>query len=560
MGTIMKKIKTWTAGILWNKMALVIALAQFVLSFWTDQLIFNYVTGDFSNGILYALKYMKRTIAVKAVFFVLVILLWQGIFYFFTKTEKGFRHRTLFYFGVMFFLLLLIWPGIWRMDEFGLLINSVQLMPHYWQNYITSIWYIFSLMLFPFPAGIIIVQIAMAALVYARFVSNCLWEYDLHTDDRDAGRRFLFGAVISVPFFFFPVIDSNLYPLRMSMYAFLELLLLSELYILYRKQKLAEKEREMDCVGNNGRRVFVLAFLAAVVAVWRSEAVYYLVWFPVMLCCIGGLRRYWKQIVLYIVMFAVLFVPQQVGNKKASGDAYALMSTIPSVVPLVLEAQKNGEETLLEQIDLIIDTDVIARADAEGKDARVESGFQKDHATEDFPDFKKAYYKLILKYPAAFLKERFQTFLTSTRLIGNTTDLFGDEEVDNYNNYALFRTYPLSGAISEKMRTSVINILEIRKLTDNTEKYWAADRIYSALPAVLLLVIVFIVLLIQRKWTLAVILSAALLRVPIVFLTAPATLFMYYYSVYLIGSVVLFYVIANFIFCRKNDNTKKGRA
>ncbi|MCM1144578.1 MAG: hypothetical protein NC318_07325 [Blautia sp.] len=552
MGTFLKKIEMWTTGIIRNKIALVIALVQFVLSFWTDKLIFNYVTGDFSEGVLYAIKYMKRTIAAKAVFLVLVILLWQGIFYFFTKTDKGFRYRTLFYFGVMFLLLLLTWPGIWRLDEFGILTSSMQLMPYYWHSYITSVWYIFSMMLLPFPAGIIIVQIAVAALVYARFVSNCLWEYDLHTDSKGGSRRFLFSVIVSVPFFFFPVLDSNLYPLRMSMYAFLELLLLSELYILYRKQKSAERNQSPDCVQNNGRWVSALAFLAAVVGVWRSEAVYYLVWFPMILCCIGGVRRYWKQIVLYIAMFAVLFMPQQIGNKKSSGDGYSLMSTIPSVIPLVLEAQKNGEEALLEPIDRIIDTEIIARAAAEGKNVRMEGGLQKDHATEDFPDYTKAYYKLILKYPTVFLKERFQNFLASTQLIGNTTKLFAYEEVDyNYNNYVRFRTYPLCKPISDKMRTFIINILEVRKLTDNTEKYWATDWIYSPLPAVMILIIVFAALLIRRKWTLAVIVSAALVRVPLVFLTAPSYLFMYYYSVYLIGFVVLFYMIAKYVFLPK---------
>lgn len=564
----MKRIVTWGASIIWNKAALLIAFAHFIISFWTDKLIFKDETGEFS-GVLQVMKSMKAIITVKGAFFVFVILLWQGIFYFFLKTDKGFRYRTLFYFGVMFILLLLTWPGIWRIDEFGILESSVQLIPHYWQHYITSVWYVLSLMLFPFPSGVILVQIAIAALVYARFVSNCLKEYDLRMEREDVlvgvdeanrmqKRRFLFGIIISIPFFFFPVLDSNLYPIRMSLYAFLELLLLSELYMIYKKKRFAETYSKSDCAWDSSRSIAALAGLAAIVAVWRSEAVYYLVWFPGILIFIGGFRRYWKQIVLFIIMFAILFVPQKLGDKKTSGDQYELTSIVLPLVPLVLEAQQNDEEALLEEINLVVDTDVLSRAAAEGKNGINmlwgEPDFQRNHTTEEFACFKKAYYKLILKYPKAFLKERWQIFLASTVLMGDTTKMFSDEEVDLYENFRHFRTYPLSGSISPKVRISVINILEVRKVTDNTAKYWVTDRIYSPLPAVSILIIVIIVLFAQKKWTLTAILSALILRVLLIFLTAPAKLFMYYYSVYLIGFVVLFYVIAEYFFLYKRGD------
>ena len=78
------------------------------------------------------------------------------------------------YFLLMLVLLLLTWPGIWRMDEFGILTSAVQLFPHFWQNYITSVFYIYALMLFPFPAGVILVQIICISLIIARLVTLCL--------------------------------------------------------------------------------------------------------------------------------------------------------------------------------------------------------------------------------------------------------------------------------------------------------------------------------------------------------------------------------------------------
>ena len=569
-GNRMKKIQTWMHRIIWNKPALGIALLHFAVSFWTDSFIFRYVKWDFSTG-LQAMKSIE-TIVVKLIFLGLLILFWQGLFYFFCRAKREFRNLALFYFGLMLILLLLTWPGIWRMDEFGLLSSGVQLYPHWWQNYITSVWYIFSMMLLPFPSGVILVQIMAISLIYARIVSNCLQGYDRaakkekvsgkrRKDKKDTGttknegyiakgdsrgkdrRRMMYVLILSIPFVMFPVLDSNLYPLRMSFYAFLELMLLSELYHLYKKQPVRQIEKEEGC--DDAKVIFALAPLAAVVTVWRTEAIYYLVFFPAILLILRGLKRYWRQILLYFIIFVILFVPQKLGEKMTSGDQYELTSVVLPLVPLVLEAQKNGEEDLLSEINLVVDTDVISRAAAEGKNGInmfwSEPDFQRSYTSEEFARFQSAYHKLIIKYPLIFLQERWQTFLSSTDLLENTTELFTDDTVENYKH---FRTYPLSSPISDKIRTAVIKTLEIRKQSNYEEKYPMTDLVYSPLPSILILLIACVIALAKKKWVPFVILSAAFVRVPLVFLTAPSRLFMYYYSVYLIGYVLLYYVLS----------------
>lgn len=127
----------------------------------------------------------------------------------------------------MLVLLLLTWPGIWRMDEFGILTSAVQLFPHFWQNYITSVFYIFALMLFPFPAGVILVQIICISLIVARLVTLCL---SAEPEQIGKKKRNICYVLLLVPFLLLPVLDSNLYPMRVSVHAFLELWLLAELY------------------------------------------------------------------------------------------------------------------------------------------------------------------------------------------------------------------------------------------------------------------------------------------------------------------------------------------
>ena len=88
----------------------------------------------------------------------MLIALWQAAFWAAKHADRFFLKVAGGYMLFMMLLLLLTWPGIWRMDEFGILSSSVQLFPHFWQNYITSVFYILALMLLPFPAGVVIVQ------------------------------------------------------------------------------------------------------------------------------------------------------------------------------------------------------------------------------------------------------------------------------------------------------------------------------------------------------------------------------------------------------------------
>jgi hypothetical protein len=381
------------------------------------------------------------------------------------------------------------------------------------------------------------------------------------------------GLLLFVPFLLFPVLDSNMYPLRMSLYAFLELLLLTELYF-YKEEK----------QGNKKGFWLRIALLGSVVTVWRTEAVYYIVLLPLLLLymchiewkdsqfgnyCNGsdsredveiGLnidgkkckrdikRKWWKRIILYLICAVILFVPQKIGEKITSGSQYELTSVVLPLVPLVVEADRQGETELLAQIDQVVNVPLILEKAPEGKSGISmfwsEPEFQRDYSAEEFSAFKAAYYKLILKYPLVFAKERMQTFVQSTGLLENTTELFTAEGVANYDT---FRTYPLTAPLSDGLRTSVIKILELRSMDSYEEKLPIADVVYSAIPAIVIILIAFVILIAKRKWKELFLVMCVLVKVPLVFLTAPSKLFMYYYSVYLFGYFLLFYVLYLYI-------------
>lgn len=517
-----------------NNTCILIACIHWAISFFTDRLIFQYVTWDFSN--LTGIAKTIITYGCKVVFLFLLIGLWQVVFWFVKKADRSFVRFALIYFGINLVLLLLVWPGIWRMDEFGILNSALKLQPLFWQNYLTSLFYVFSLMLFPFPSGVILMQILVNALV----VGYILWQVQKRFFTRTSPQWIIYLGFL--PFLFLPVLDSNLYPMRMSVYAFLELLLLFKLYLL--------KKQGSDSTEISTMELVRLGILGGVVTVWRTEAIYYLAAVPVLIVVL-----FWKEwtkkkklnaVLIYIICAIVLLTPQQLGNKLLDGNEYDLTSVVLPLVPLVEEASEHTDSTeLLADIDRVINVEVTLKGAQEGRSGISlywgESAFKRTGYTDkDYSAFKGAYYKLILKYPATFLKERWNSFVCSTGLLENTTELFTAQGVPNYET---FQTYPMTSAWNDSIRTCVIEMLEWRSPQDYETVQRGYALVYSAIPSICILVLTVLWLCGKRKWSLALLLTASLCKVPLIFLTAPSRLFMYYYSVYLIGYAVLFFLL-----------------
>lgn len=517
-----------------NKVCLAIAVVHWLISLFTDRFIFQYVTWDFSN-LTQTIK-TAMTFGAKAVFLLVLIALWQGVFFFIKKADRRFVRNSLIYFGINLFVLLLVWPGIWRMDEFGILNSAVNLIPVFWQNYLTSIFYVFSLMLFPFPAGVVIVQCAVISLA-AGFVITWF--------EKRFGK---WGLLSFIPFLFFPVLDSNLYPMRMSIYAFLELVLL---VIMAEKSEKSDHDMSRNTqTEKKNESLFVCIVLAAIVTVWRTEAIYYLLFFPLLLWILFAKNWSRKKLVQticgYLILSLVLLVPQTVGDKLTSGNQYDLTSVVLPLVPLVEAADDSDScQEELAAIDEVINVEVAVQGAKENKSGISlfwgNPDFQRtEYTDEEYTQFKSAYYRLILKYPTVFLQERFTCFMQSVDLLENTTELFSKKDVHNYET---FRTYPLTKPLNETLRNRTICFLEWRSASDYEHKKAGYSFVYGPFLPIVILLVSWAYCLLRKKWKQFFILSLPLIKVPLIMLTAPSRLFMYYYSLYLIGYVLLFYLL-----------------
>lgn len=489
-----------------RKLWLIIGILHWILSFFTDTLI---ITCEIPW--VYAVW--------KVIFLLFVIAFYQVVGYVVHEYRAGNQavrkvcRLVGIYFLIMMVFLLLTWPGIWRVDEFSILRTARDLHIHYWQGYLTSVYYILCLMMIPVPASVIVFMCLINSFVTGYLIYK-LWMY---TGKRKA------AYLLYIPFLFFPVIDSNLYPMRMSIYAFLELLLLAKICFWFYENRTPRK-----------REIFGVLLLAAVVTCWRSESIYYILLFPVLLAVFFWKRINRKQLVRMIVTYVVLAVVavgiQKVG--EGEGDGYEITAIIRPLTPLVVAAAYAEETDLIADIDKVINCAYIFQGASEGETGIgifwrwVGEGLIKDgqYTDADYQNMLKAYYTLILRHPKIFLQERWQTYKEATWLLGRITD-----------------TEPPSPAINETVRKVVYSILELRSFDDYYTQGIGARIVYNSIPPSVLLFLAALLALWKKKLVYAGSILMVFLKVPLVFLTAPGSLFMYYYSPYLCGWVLLFF-------------------
>lgn len=514
-----------------SKPLLMIAFLHWLLTFATDRFFFEYSLFSFGNSKECILSLYNW--AVKAVFLILLVAGWQLL----GKTVEKYKNKEkiarerLFYAGIYFLLmmilLLLVYPGAWRMDEFGILRDAKTLMPTFWQGYLTSYFYIFSLMLIPVPAGVVVVQNVVISLCVGFLGERA--QRILHLKHR---------VWLLLPFLAFPVLDSNMYPMRMSVYVFLEASLAGVfLSSIMEKRKLTKKE------------TWFAVLLTAVVAVWRTEGIYYILWIPVVY-----LVTFWKLeskkkklqfIAITVLATIMLMIPQNLGNKMISGDQYEITSMVLPLAPLLCEAQEEQQEEL-DIIDKVIDVNIMIQGYESGKSGisvfwSEPALIKGNYTRQEYKEFKNAYYSLIEKYPVVFLKERVETFINSNGILMNTTELYDTDEVANYVEFR--EEYTGGQGIFTGVRKLVLSILELRSITDYNKKLSVYYVVYSFLPQLLVLIAAAVFCFIRRKWSSLFILLGVLGKVPLIFITAPSLLFMYYYGIYLTGNVAFVYGI-----------------
>ena len=108
-----------------------------------------------------------------------------------------------------------------------------------------------------------------------------------------------------------------------------------------------------------------------------------------------------------------------------------------------------------------------------------------------------------------------------------------------------------------EVRKQVLSLLELNSFSNTSEKSGLYYLVYSFLPQLFVLLVAVICCLVRKQWCFLLVLLGVIGKVPLIFITAPSRLFMYYYGIYVIGTVVLIYGIF-WLYSRRKEKPKQA--
>lgn len=453
----------------------------------------------------------------------------------------GLKHkRLLFTFAGFFFLyiILLLWgyPGYYTGDDTLIFGYATRYYPVYWHNYLTSLYFMTGMTLFPASTGPIILHDMCLALTFS---------YIVYQTDRlfKVRAKYLIVLCGLMPF----VLLSALMCFRPVLYSPFFLFFLS--YLFFEKKE--KKELTL-------KKLLFLSALAALLCFWRSEGIILFFFCFLLIPICYGIK--WNKMIVFCMAFIVFFLgirlPQAAGEKKYYGSDYLIISTIRPLSLIIHREQTYPDaEEDLENIDAVIDLGYISY---ETLSCSSYNRYNSDHNQGRFTetgadrDTQRAYLKsalrLITKNPDLFLAERLQLFLVTNGIFYYDKSLVLNLEPVTTSEFHLYQSDKDYGFTlvegNKRLPVSGTKALALFLFQYGGEAY---------LPALFLLFVTCIYTLLKRKWLLFWMCLSLIAREGIIFLTAPTTFVQYSYPS-MFATVFLFIVTIIEIIETKNNS------
>lgn len=459
-------------------------------------------------------------------FFITVVLL--RTFYQNWKLGSLLHRRWLkysgLYFGIIFNLFILLYPGHWSGDEFNILQSVKIFEPFSWQGYFTNIFFTYSLFTIPTGPAIVFFQISLIAIIIGYLLARIV---ELTNGNRKA---FIFTLLV---FVLPPVLINNLYPLRLTLYSYVSVLFLFELFrVHYKRYRVKRPALYLVC----------MAFLVMILAFWRSEGVLYLLFLPYLGYKLGILRAHKQPLVNTIsVTASILIIALGFAITKETYNVKYEITVFANPMSQMLQEPLQGSETpqKLQVIDRVINVEMFRQhpSAVEIPAFWTPGGVREKTYAENLPEAKKAFIYIVIHNPDSFLEAKLRTFVatngwterqpqTEGLLAIDTQPMTPDRQtVDKFHN-----TNRFSGTISKPIKRSITRLLLFQQ---QGRMSWVGYPFWSVILPVITLFGIFIYRLFRRSYFLATLPGILLATGAIVFLTAPANYFMYYLPLYI---------------------------
>jgi len=515
----------------------ILSLIHTLITFFKDNTYFEY---SLSNN-----EHLQKVIMFKIIIFIILTI----FYYFVIKIIKQKLYKKDYFkifiisFSIMIILLILTWPGVFRNDELGIILYAKTLRYEPWHHTIISIIMIIELMLIPFPTGTIIINCLLYSVIISYVVSNLAKYF------KDIKYRYI---ILMIPFLLLPVLENNLYPLRPIMYGYLELFWFSYLYFNYKnKSKI-----------NFGKAVLIIITSILLITL-RSEAICYIPLVLIMYIAyykqnIISLKKLITLIIIFLFGFVMIDSYDEQQMNSEYGHSYKLSATHGFIKQASQIAVEQNNENYIINLNKGFCVECISR----NPNDWVGRYLNRQISEKDTQILLKTYLKIVLENPGLFLKERIHTFANSNAFVKNrNTNIFDsqnlfDDDKDTNTLYAYNLLINTKGLyikpINKTLRKNVIYFLEGKNSNNKTNIlfhiFWN-----STIP--ILTVLIFAIYNLIKKKILELLLCLFILgKTFLIFLTAPESYFMYYFSVYIIGYVILMVGILHLIKIKKEKS------
>ena len=310
--------------------------------------------------------------------------------------------------------------------------------------------------------------------------------------------------------------------------------------------------------------------LGILTAAWRSENIYYVAAFPVLLAFLVHkklLRAAAAVLCAVVIAGGTLAANAYTNHLMGGGSGYQQVALCYQAAALVQDADPQADAEALASIDKFFDVDTCrAQSTLHGPALRTAICRTEGPVTdEDWSACTKAIVRLALKYPGSLLRERLGVFLNTVHqnqtdsnqkiVFAATVLVYTDDPAAMRDNQKDF-LYNSIGAwpVNQTLRQDFIMSLSYR-----TEFLGGLPAVtWWMLPSFGLLAAAILVLLVRRRWMFFFAAGALAARIPLVFLTAPDTYFMYYLSPYMAGYILTAVAIVYAVLRRQKNKQERG--
>ena len=181
-----------------------------------------------------------------------------------------------------------------------------------------------------------------------------------------------------------------------------------------------------------------------------------------------------------------------------------------------------------------------------------DGGCVKKYTTEEYNKFIKSYINVIKNNFWYFFRTKTNTFLSAS---GITGDSFTSKSLYTSNEDSILGRKDTKSPINYKVRKTILNVVE-GKFSDTTQMSLFNRITGNLLIPILFIGVIFIYSIFKKNLFWFLLTGMLIGHTSILFFTAPASYFMYYFNIYLCGWIIGIYYIIYFI--TKNKLLKKN--